>query len=290
MKSNTRNAVSLIVCLLTLFAFPRQAFSATNHITSCGTNVTTSGLWVVDNDLTCTGNGINVQIGNVTLKLQGHTLTGPSASDTSIGVWVATASSLGVKNVTILGPGKITNFGHGIVFSATVGGGAVGVQFVSNGSGVYLGNDNSATGVSTSLLISQNIMQSNAWGIVLEGATKDTIVGNNISSSSIAGIDVVDGTSSSFLGNISNGNNGDGIAIGNPSGAIVAVGNTFEGNITNSNSLVGIHVYSASSGSHFSGNVASSNGVLDISEAHTGCATDTYKSEVFATANLTCVK
>ena len=101
---------------------------------------------------------------------------------------------------------------------------------------------------------------------------------------------VLNGTSSSFLGNISNGSTGDGIAIGAPSGAILAIGNTFEGNITNSNSQVGIHEYSASSGSHFTGNVASSNGVLDISEAHTGCATDTYKSEVFGTANLTCVK
>ena len=91
MKPNTRNTAAFMACLLMLFAFPPNAFSATHHVTTCGTVITTSGLWLLDNDLTCSGNAIDVQVSNVTLKLQGHTLTGPGTTVNAYGILAATS-------------------------------------------------------------------------------------------------------------------------------------------------------------------------------------------------------
>jgi parallel beta-helix repeat protein len=206
-------------------------------------------------------------------------------------VLAATASGTFVKMVTVLGPGTITNFNNGIQFTGTSGGGAVGVTLTGNAfAGFDAGND--ANNVApTGLLISQNLITNN-HGDGIEGApiTNSTIIGNTITGSVVHdGIALFfNSTNNQILGNISNNNKQDGIDL-QPG----VSGNTIKGNQTNSNGDNGIAV--AATKTHFSGNVSFGNGsnggpLFDMVDQNANCVTDTYSSDVFGTANQSCVK
>jgi hypothetical protein len=62
------------------------------------------------------------------------------------------------------------------------------------------------------------------------------------------------------------------------------------GNQVSNNLNAGIGLESPTTSDHFSGNVAFGNAVFDISDSNAGCGSDTYKSDVFGTANQACIK
>ena len=288
MKHNSRDVLAFAACLLMPLAFSGNAF-ATNHVTSCLTVITTSGLWVLDNDLTCTATAIYIETNNVTLKLQGHTITGPGGSTTFDGILVSTGTLTFTKNVTILGPGTITGFYAGINFFGTEGGGVVDVKATNNFQGLYLSADVQGNN-SSNLLVTGNLVQSNTDGIYVEETVNSVIAGNNVASNTSSGIWLALGTGTSILGNVSDNNGFDGITIGGVNANFSASGITLEGNTTNSNVNMGIDVLDPGTAIFFKGNTALSNAVFDISDWNVGCATDTYRSDVFGTANQTCVK
>src|SRR5262249_6802986 len=133
--------------------------AASNSVASCGTAITNSGTWTLTQNLTCTGDGIDVQTGNVVLKLNGFTITGPGMNAGTNGILIASSGGANLNKVAILGPGTITNFQNGIVFQGTNGGGAVDVTIVSNLMGILLLSDTAAV-IPSNLLISQNHLQS----------------------------------------------------------------------------------------------------------------------------------
>lgn len=287
MNSSFRLGAS-VACLLAVFALSKNALSATQHISACGATIHTSGLVVVDSDLTCSGDAIDVVVSNVTLKLQGHTLTGPGGNGTpggASGVLISsTSSSVALRNVVVLGPGTITNFNQGIAFLGVVGGGAVGITLNINPFAGLVMNGN-GTVLSQSLQISQNTLTSNGQGLTANGLTASTIVGNNANQNVI---DLFFVTKSMILGNTSNNNSGgNGLQLGGR-GSLPSTGNTLEGNQTIGNT-VGINILAGASANHFSGNVAVANST-DINDTNTNCDSDTYKNDVFAVANQACVK
>jgi len=74
--------------------------------------ITVSGKYRLANDLIgCDQFGVSIQSSNVTLLLNGYTISGQSAGG-GTGVLVAPRSpgATGLSNVTITGPGVITNF------------------------------------------------------------------------------------------------------------------------------------------------------------------------------------
>lgn len=75
----------------------------------CGATITED--LVLDHDLTCTGAGVIVGAGDLTIRLSGHTISGPGDSmDPAIsGILIADAAG-----VSVLGPGTIIGFFAGV--------------------------------------------------------------------------------------------------------------------------------------------------------------------------------
>jgi parallel beta-helix repeat protein len=298
-NSKTRSVLSAFSCFLMLtallitlqkaYAAPQEPPSAeialvSHTITTCGTVITSPGTYTVANNLTCAGDGVDIQSNSVTLKLNGFIIAGRSPG--AGGVVVVSSTGAGLKSVTILGPGVIRNFGTGISFQGTNGGGAVDVTVTANGFGIGPTSDN-ANVASKGLLISQNDIEQNVnHGITTNALNTGTIVGNKVSNNGVHGIYLFAGTGNMVLGNTCDGNGTDGIHLGDG----VSTGNTVKGNQANSNSNAGINIGSGGSMEHFSGNLALGNRVLDISDSNSNCATDTYSSDVFRTSNQPCVK
>ena len=259
--------------------------AASNSVASCGNAITNSGTWTLTQNLTCTGDGIDVQAGNIVLTLNGFTITGPGANAGTNGILIASSGGRNLNKVTVLGPGAITNFENGIVFQGTNGGGAVDVAIVGNLMGILLLSDTVAV-VPSNLLISQNQLQSSVDSISGPLATS-TIIGNSCSSSDDC-INLVAASGNKVFGNFCNGNRHAGIELGN--GGAASVGNTVEGNETSDNRFYGIFLGPSSSGNHLISNVAFRNHFLDINEFNPRCGTDTFLDDVFGTASQSCVK
>lgn len=66
----------------------------------------------LDHDLVCAGSGITVGADGVEIELNGHSITGPSRGPPTRGITVN-----GRTNVSIEGPGTVTNFRTGIVIA-----------------------------------------------------------------------------------------------------------------------------------------------------------------------------
>src|SRR5215469_3209406 len=260
--------------------------AAANSVTSCGSTITSSGTWTLTQNLTCTGDGIDVQAANVILKLNGFTITGPG-TNAGTGVLVASSEGTSLNKVTVLGPGTITNFQNGIVFQGTNGGGAVDLAIVNNLMGILLLGD-TASVIPLNLLISQNQLQSSVESISGPLA-ESTIVGNSCSNSEDC-INLVGASGNRILGNLCNGNRHAGIEVGANIGGGVSTGNTVEGNQTSDNRIYGIFLGPDSSANHLIGNVAFQNRFLDINEFNPHCGGDTFLSDAFGRASQSCVK
>jgi parallel beta-helix repeat protein len=261
--------------------------AASNSVASCGTIITSPGTWTLTQNLTCPGDGIDVQAGNVTLKLNGFTITGPGTNAGTNGVLFASPNGLTLDNVTILGPGTITKFQDGIVFQGTNGGGSVDVAILGNLIGILL-RGGTAAAPPKNLIISQNTLHSSADGISGSLAAS-TIVGNSCSNSSDC-IDLVGASGNKIVGNFCNSNSHAGIVVGANGSGSASTGNTIEGNQTSNNRFYGIFLGPSSSSNHLIGNVAFHNSFLDINEFNSHCGSDTFLSDVFGTTSQSCVK
>jgi parallel beta-helix repeat protein len=133
----------LIASLFAVVAFSGTA--AASHL--CGATITED--LVLDHDLDCTGVGITVNTSDVTIRLNGHTISGPGDSmDPAISGILVT----GATGVSILGPGTITGF-------------FAGVRVVTS-------SDLTIKGITSS--------ESHEAGIQLESSTGVRIVENNV--------------------------------------------------------------------------------------------------------------
>ena len=283
MKTVILSSLSFAFLVLML---PENLFAAFNSVTACGTDITSSGTWTLTQNLTCTGDGIDIQADKVVLMLNGFTITGPGTNSGSNGVSVVSAAGSGLSGVTILGPGTIKNFQNGVLFQGTHGGGAVDVSLLGNLIAILLNSDGFGA-IPSNLVISQNTLQSAFEGISGQ-LTLSTIVGNNCTNSSDC-IDLEAASNNKVLGNFCSGNRHAGIVIGSGSGS-ASTGNTLEGNQTSNNRFYGIFLGPNSSGSHLIGNVALHNIFFDINESNSHCGSDTFLSDVFAKASQPCVK
>ncbi len=287
MKTNSMCAL-VGAFVLFMLAFPASLFAGV--VTSCGTVIVAPGTWTVANNLTCAGLGVQIATNNVTLRLDGFTITGPGTGG-GTGVLVISTAGTGVSNARILGPGTITSFSAGIAFLGTAGGSAVGITLNGNGDGLVA---DFAAGVQCkSLLITQNtITQNAANGIRGSAINTSTIVGNNTSNNGASGagsgIWLAQAASDMAQGNISNGNTTNGIRLGG-AGGNGATGINVVGNQTNNNGQFGIGLENPTVSDSLSGNFAFGNAVFDIDDVNPGCGSNHYKSDVFGTKNQPCI-
>ena len=274
-----------ILCALSinmvLLAMTGNLVAASNVVAACGTAITSSGTWTLSQNLTCTGDGIDVEVSNVILKLNGFTITGPGANVATNGILIASSDGSSLNTVTILGPGTITNFQNGIVFHGTNAGGAVDVKVTGNLFGIQLQ-------APTNLVISQNNLQNNFNGISGQLGTS-TIAGNDCSNNSDC-INLFASSNNKILGNFCDGNRHAGMVIGGNTSGGASTGNTVEGNQTSNNRFYGIFLGPSAGGNHLVGNVALGNSFLDINEFNSHCGSDTFLSDVFRTSSQSCVK
>jgi hypothetical protein len=203
----------------------RAEACSTSISTAC--TISASGNYNVTANFSATGSAITVNVSNVTINLNGHTITGGTGS----GINGASAS-----NVAVIGPGIITSFGGPAI---TLGANAIvqDVTALSNGTSATSGGAGISVGDSS--VVSGCIAQSN---------------GNGTNQGSIAGISCGDGCSLS--GNVADSNAGSGIALGTD-GAVInnSMYNNTQWGLDNTGSNTGFGenvMYNNSSGCAFS--------------------------------------
>jgi parallel beta-helix repeat protein len=152
------------------FAIPAMASSPVMSLTNCQT-ISASGTYRLDADITIRSEFcFDITAKNVTLFLNGHTITGVRP----VSVEGIAADGTGA---TIVGPGTVSGWQVGIFLDG--GNGSVrGITANGNGSGIDIdsaGND-----------VRGNVTSGNNGGIVAEpGATGNTIIGNSATGNGI---------------------------------------------------------------------------------------------------------
>ena len=289
--------------LVTLLASPTTLLAGTS-ISACGP-ITQSGTYTLSQDISSnSGDCIDIQVSNVTLRLNGHKITGPGAPTAINGVLVLSPSGLSLSNVFIIGNGMISGCGFGVQLVSAINSGVIGVSLFTNAVGVSVGG--TASNPSKHLFISQNdVEKNNLDGIDLNQTSLSRVIGNNCSNNT-RGISLTASTGNVLLGNLCNSGGFTGIVLDSGS-----TGNNLEGNTTNSNfangidlhggsnTLVGngadtngadgILVEAGSTGSHFSGNVALGNSTFEAEDDNSNCGTNVYHNDAFGTTNQSCV-
>lgn len=82
-------------------------------ITACGTVIGAPGVYLVTTNLeNCPGNGVVIAASDVTLRLEGHVISG---TPQGVGISIGPAVYGGVARVRVLGPGTVRRFQTGIM-------------------------------------------------------------------------------------------------------------------------------------------------------------------------------
>jgi parallel beta-helix repeat protein len=232
---------------------------------NCGAQVTSSIR--LGNDLACTGNALLVSGDDITIHLNGHTLSG---AGTGNGITVTTS-----HDITIAG-GTITGFVSGVFASNSTGLIVRENGFSANREAVLLQattgsvvkhnvvarhlmrgfmiRPNMAGGLSTDNVIFGNVVSDTPTGIYLIRQPDNTIQSNTISGSTIAAIDLAEGAGG-VSGNTIRANH----LIGSGAGIRFTVGwtdNTVVGNRIESNAC---GTKGSTAGNTLNGNVLSGN-------------------------------
>jgi parallel beta-helix repeat protein len=259
------------------------AVQAQTFINTCPAVITSPGRYVLTADLICGGgDGITINSGDVTLALEGHTITAGVGANRAIAVNVGNPPPARF-NIHILGPGLITN-GGGNTFSA-----GVFLDFAENSevSGItVLGSDTGIlTGDCTNLTITANTLGRNNIGMSLgdSGATvsKNDVSGNGtgILYNNIGAL-----MTSTVSHNVINGNTSVGVLI---LGVAVA---TFENNVISGNGQDRVFVSQFGVfGLKVTNNTSLANGVIDLFSQSPGCTGTVWSGNKFFTANQSCI-
>jgi hypothetical protein len=149
----TKITYCLIVLFITLMVRAATLEAAT-VITSLPYNITTQGSYIINQNLKASWHGIKVQANNVTIDLNGYTISGNNTSS-GHGVYMNGRRNVEIRN------GTIRNFGS---------------------NGIY---EESASG-NSHRVINVRVMNNRGWGIYLEGSNH--MVRDCTASSNVVGI------------------------------------------------------------------------------------------------------
>jgi parallel beta-helix repeat protein len=168
----------------------------------CGSTIVTD--LILDQDLTCTGNGLTVGADGIKINLNGHTITGPGSA-----IALVRGISLNQRNSVSIQGGTIRNFESGMFVANSSEITIKEILFTENREGVFLNGSSastvkentawrnqirgimvrpSATRSSTDNVIKENLVVENPVGILVFGQPRNILKENRISWSSQAGI------------------------------------------------------------------------------------------------------
>ena len=249
---------------VTLLVLSAQAAFAQNTIDSCGIEITSSGTYLVTQDLTNTsGNCISIlNASDVTLDCQGYRLTGTNSGN---GIWVDYSS----KRIVITNC-ELYSFENGMYYTGH--GGVVEYnQLVDNTRGIRLshGDDNE---------VRWNTGTDNNLGMYIDLSNNNDIYENSFQRSE-NGVYCHRGAGNYFIGNELNLNNARGIWF------YATCNNNFIWHNTANLNATGIYVqsqtnYGTSSGNHFYKNVLNRNDVRGLYESAGDATQNTYEDNV----------
>jgi len=249
-----------------LFALYAQAAFAQTTIDSCGTEITSSGTYLVTQDLFNTsGNCISIlNATNVTLDCQGYRLTGTGSG---IGIWVNDAS-----NGVVIRNCDIYSFNRGIQYRGD--GGVVELnKLVDNTNGIYVGysaynnevrwntgNDNSSNGMyidgSHNNVIYENTFHRSEYGMHCNRGSGNYVIANQLNLNNARGIYFALGCDNNFLWHNTANLNNNGFVFQNGS-----TGNDVYKNVLNRNDAHGILDGAGDATQNlYEGNVCNNNG------------------------------
>ncbi|MDQ6724354.1 MAG: right-handed parallel beta-helix repeat-containing protein [Thermoproteota archaeon] len=158
-------------------------------------------------NLDCTTDGLIVGADGITIDLNGHTLNGPGAHSSKIGIMLATSSG-----VTVQGAGTISGFQAGILNTGGQDNTITGLTFADNQIAIFL------TGAKTTD-IEKNMISNNDIGMASHSSQDTTFAQNLLGSNTLAGVTLVNSADNKIDTNIVEGsNNGvfvDGQSTGN---------------------------------------------------------------------------
>jgi parallel beta-helix repeat protein len=188
MKLEPNNLTVMIILFMSamfvmLLVLPARAQDAGSDGTSeqgrevtCGSVIT--GMVTLSKNLNCTADGLIIGDDSTTLNLNGFNIQGPGKDSANAGI------SVTKDDVHVVGPGVISGFETGILFT---GGNDISVDSVilqNNKIGVYF------TGSETSS-VEENIMRDNDVGVAGHSANNLEIMSNIMDINTLAGITFV---------------------------------------------------------------------------------------------------
>lgn len=226
--------------------------------------------------------GIDITASNVTLHLNGHTISGTATSgtcNTSNGIHVMTPL-LTLALVRILGTGTITNFGTGFLAENSAGSF---VKFVTVTANCPFTSSGFAIAPSSSMWkLDGNVVreQANSGGIVLAGNDND-VVHNDVNDE----IELIDSSNNTIVNNSAN-NGIFGIRLLSLIGG--SNNNDIHANTTDNNKKNGILLQSGATGNNISGN-KSFNNLTDMEDDNASCDNNKWTGNQFNTASQSCI-
>lgn len=286
--------------LIAAFACTPAVADPAIQITQCGTVITQPGHYILANDLSCggapvsgvigapnpsgwwnnvqtplsgsapvtshppvSGDGIDILSDHVEVQLNGHTIDGGGSGNVGISVGVGLPS--GNSFVHIVGPGTITNFSAGVEFEQVSFSSVDNVTANNNGADFAIGGGFAAGCAeacpSTKDDFTGNTVSVAEFGFLLDGANNNTLRDNSASNSFIGIFLAIAAMGNDVRANTTSGNEG-GIVLG------LEGGGATNNDITHNTSL--------------------GNGV-DLFDANPDCDSNTWKHNVFGTANQPCI-
>lgn len=198
-----RKALLVFSALLLLVQLAAVSSQAQTPVTTCGTNITTPGHYLLVNDLNCSRDGIDINAEDVELSLGGHRISGTQSG------WGIDISNGQRTNVRVLGPGTITGFTMGVrIWSVNGPVEVMGVTLI--GAKQY---GFGSAGSYTVKLVGNTASQSQ-WGYRMLRNYDSEISGNTANGNTEIGIEIVEGERNQVMHNMALNNGFVGIATG----------------------------------------------------------------------------
>jgi len=299
------SAFSLPAVILVALAATAPAQAAFIPITTCnpasapptGSWISTGGDYEVAANLTQSGTGdcILITASGVSLKLNGHQITGGGADSIGAGIYVKGGNNR-VNHTDIEGPGLIQSFEEGVQL---VNADYSQVDLVSAAHnfkfGIY-GYTSTYLTIGSNVLVQNGIaglgLVTSVGGTIQNNVTNGNGAGANLPGAFGGGILLAMGSIANTVNN--NTSSGNGPQSGSPavSAGIAIQGNNNRvyGNSTDGNVLAGIQIYSGTGNQIFNDPSCIGNGLYDLEDDNFVCGSDSWSSNGFFIANQTCIR
>jgi parallel beta-helix repeat protein len=144
-------------------------------------------------NLVCSDHGLIIDSSNISISLNGYSIIGPGNQSTKSGIIIPDS-----HNVTIYGPGIISNFQSGIFTSGSNGLDISSIFLDRNRIGVYLAGSVNST-------LEHNMIKNNELGIGAHSSDNIQLYENYFNGNSLAGISLINSVDSSISQNYING-------------------------------------------------------------------------------------